>query len=110
MIFSIVKMESTPSRTFGAPKILKFNNSNPVFQKFLLDFVIIVMEFPLFSALICGSFRLYFLISIPRLLLLLLLKIILYLRDVYYKPYGLKPRDYLIVIRRIVLLPYFRCL
>lgn len=42
----------------GAPKTLKFDNSNPYFQRFLPDSIIILQEFSLFSKLICKFFKL----------------------------------------------------
>lgn len=50
-------MDSGPSKTLGPPKTLKFDHCNPVSQKFPLDFVIILHEFPLFFVLIYGFFK-----------------------------------------------------
>lgn len=47
--FLMVEIDSTPSKPPKAPKILKFDSSNSDFQNFLLNFVKIIFEIPLFS-------------------------------------------------------------
>ena len=42
----MAEMDSAPSKTSKAPKILKFDNYNVDLQKSLLDFLKILPEFP----------------------------------------------------------------
>lgn len=58
IMFLMVEMDSTISKTSGAPKILKFDSCNLDLQKSLPDFIKILPKFPWFSRQICRLVRL----------------------------------------------------